>query len=129
MRALMNADQRLWAVRGAVKANRNDVEAILAATEQLMRELMSRNGLEPAAIVSCLFTATDDLNAEFPAVAARRLGLDSVPLLCTRELDVPGAMRGVIRVLVHYYAPADHVPAHAYLGEAQALRSDLQSAQ
>jgi chorismate mutase len=129
MRALMNADQRLWAVRGAVKANRNDVEAILAATEQLMRELMSRNGLEPAAIVSCLFTATDDLNAEFPAVAARRLGLDSVPLLCTRELDVPGAMRGVIRVLVHYYAPAHHVPAHAYLGEAQALRSDLQSAQ
>jgi chorismate mutase len=129
MRARMNADQRLWAVRGAVKANRNDVEAILAATEELMRELMSRNGLEPEAIVSCLFTATDDLNAEFPAVAARRLGLDSVPLLCTRELDVPGAMRGVIRVMVHYYAPADHRPAHAYLGEAQRLRSDLESAQ
>jgi len=122
-------DQRLWAVRGAVKAQSNDVEAILAATEALMRELMSRNALEPERIVSCVFTATDDLNAEFPAVAARRLGLETVPLLCTREIDVPGAMRGVIRVLVHYHAPGDHAPAHAYLGEARELRSDLHAAQ
>jgi chorismate mutase len=125
----MTGEKRLWAVRGAVKVDSNDVEAILGATEELMSELMSRNDLGPAAMVSCLFTATDDLNAEFPAVAARRLGLDSVPLLCTRELDVPGAMRSVIRVLVHYYAPADHVPTHTYLGEAQGLRSDLHSAQ
>jgi chorismate mutase len=125
----MSDAERLWAVRGAVQADKNDVEAILTATEALMRELMSRNELEPQQIVSCLFTATDDLNAEFPAVAARRLGLESVPLLCTRELDVPGAMRSVIRVLVHYYAPADHAPAHAYLGKAQALRSDLHAAQ
>ena len=121
--------ERLYAVRGAVKVSSNDVKAILDATEELMGELVSRNNLEPDRIVSCLFTATDDLNAEFPAVAARRLGLDSVPLLCTRELDVPGAMRGVIRVLVHYYAAADHTPVHAYLGEAQALRTDLHSAQ
>ena len=86
----MSDAERLWAVRGAVKADKNDVEAILSATEALMRELMSRNELEPEQIVSCLFTATDDLNAEFPAVAARRLGLEAVPLLCTRELDVPG---------------------------------------
>jgi len=79
--------------------------------------------------VSCLFTSTDDLNAEFPAVAARRLGLDQVPLLCNRELDVPGAMRGVIRVMVHYYGPEGHSPAHTYLGEAQQLRADLHSAQ
>jgi chorismate mutase len=125
----MSDEERLWAVRGAVQADKNDVGAILTATEALMRELMSRNELEPQQIVSCLFTATDDLNAEFPAVAARRLGLESVPLLCMRELDVPGAMRSVIRVLVHYYAPADHAPAHAYLGEAQALRSDLHAAQ
>ena len=129
MPALMTGDERLWAVRGAIKVASNDVEAILGATEELMRELMLRNGIEPEHIVSCMFTATDDLNAEFPAVAARRLGLDSVPLLCSRELDVPGAMRGVIRVLVHYYAPGDHAPAHTYLGEAQKLRSDLEAAQ
>lgn len=125
----MSDAERLWAVRGAVQAEKNNVEAILTATEALMRELMSRNELEPQQMVSCLFTTTDDLNAQFPAVAARRLGLEAVPLLCTRELDVPGAMRSVIRVLVHYYAPADHVPAHTYLGGAQALRSDLHAAQ
>ena len=125
----MSDDERLWAVRGAIKADSNDVDAILSATESLMRELMSRNALEPERMVSCLFTTTDDLNAEFPAVAARRLGLEEVPLLCTRELDVPGAMRSVIRVMVHYYAPADHTPAHTYMGEAQKLRSDLHAAQ
>ena len=63
------------------------------------------------------------------AVAARNLGLETVPLLCAREIDVPNAMRSVIRVLLHYYAPADHTPTHAYLGEAQELRSDLKAAQ
>ena len=125
----MSDELRLWAVRGAVKAHANEADAILGATESLMRELMSRNELTVDRIVSCLFTATDDLNAEFPAVAARRLGLDTVPLLCTRELDVPGAMSSVIRVLVHYHAPADHVPLHTYLGETQGLRTDLHSAQ
>ena len=80
-------------------------------------------------MVSCIFTSTHDLNAEFPAVAARRLGLDSVPLLCASEIDVPGAMPSVIRALVHYYAPPDHAPTHTYLGEAQDLRSDLKAAQ
>jgi chorismate mutase len=121
--------ERLWAVRGAVKVKSNDVEAILEATESLMRELMSRNGLVPEKIVSCVFTATRDLNAQFPAVAARRLGLDSVPLLCSQELDVPGSMPSVIRALVHYHAPEDHAPSHTYLGEAQELRADLHAAQ
>jgi chorismate mutase len=120
---------RLFAVRGAVKVASNDNAAIVAATEELMRELMSRNDLAPEGIVSVIFSSTDDLNAEFPAVAARGLGLDTVPLLCTRELDVPGAMRGVIRTLIHYYAPAGHIPSHTYLGDAQALRSDLTAAQ
>jgi chorismate mutase len=122
-------NQRLWAVRGAINVDSNDVAAILEATEGLMAELMGRNDLAPEQVVSCIFTSTDDLNAEFPAVAARRLGLASIPLLCARELDVPGAMRGVIRVIVHYYAPADHEPQHTYLGEAQKLRSDLHAAQ
>ena len=125
----MSNDERLWAVRGAIKAESNDVEAILGSTEELMRELMARNELEPERMVSCLFTTTDDLNAEFPAVAARRLGLEAVPLLCTRELDGPGAMRSVIRVLVHYYAPRERAPAHTSLGKAQELRSDLHAAQ
>ena len=121
--------QRLFAVRGAAQVEVNEAGAIVAATEELMRELIDRNGLEPEAMVSCLFTATEDLDAEFPAVAARKLGLDTVPLLCSREIPVPGSMPRVIRVMAHYYAPEDHVPAHAYLGGASELRTDLQSAQ
>jgi chorismate mutase len=123
------SDDRLWAVRGATQADANDAGAILGATEELMRALLERNMLHPERIVSCIFTSTDDLDADFPAVAARRLGLDSVPLLCAREIQVPGSMERVIRVMVHYYAPADHRPAHAYMGAAQALRTDLHSAQ
>lgn len=125
----MSDDLRLWAVRGATKARSNNPETIIDATEELMRELISRNELTPERMVSCIFTSTHDLNAEFPAVAARKVGLETVPLLCAREIDVPGAMPSVIRVLVHYYAPADHSPAHAYLGKAQDLRSDLRAAQ
>ncbi len=121
--------QRLFAVRGATQVEVNEAEAIVAATEELMKELIARNRLEPEAMVSCLFTTTEDLDAEFPAVAARKLGLDQVPLLCCREIPVPGSMPRVIRVMVHYYAPEDHVPAHVYLGGAQDLRRDLQSAQ
>jgi chorismate mutase len=125
----MSEDLRLWAVRGATKSRSNNPETIIQATEELMTELMSRNDLAPERMVSCIFTSTHDLNAEFPAVAARNLGLQNVPLLCAREIDVPGAMPSVIRTLVHYYAPADHTPAHTYLGDAQELRSDLKAAQ
>ena len=90
---------------------------------------MERNSLSAEAMVSCIFTVTEDLNAQFPAVAARNLGLDRVPLLCAREVPVPGALPRVIRVLVHYYASEDHEPRHVYLGEARSLRSDLESAQ
>ena len=121
--------QRIWAVRGAAQAERNEADAILGATEELMRELLGRNELGPDDLVSCIFTVTDDLDAEFPAVAARGLGLGSVPLICTREIAVPGSMPRVIRAMVHYHAPADHSPSHVYLGATQALRSDLHSAQ
>jgi chorismate mutase len=122
--------QRLFAVRGATQAEANEAGAILDATTALMRELIERNGgLEAEAMVSCLFTTTDDLDAEFPAVAARHLGLDAVPLLCCREIPVPGAMPRVIRVMLHFYAPEGHTPAHAYIGEAQKLRADLEAAQ
>jgi chorismate mutase len=120
---------RLFALRGANSVGRNEADAILDATDRLMRELMARNELAAEAMVSCIFTMTDDLDAEFPAVAARRLGLDRVPLLCAREVPVPGSMPLVIRVLVHYYAGEDHQPRHVYLGDARGLRTDLDSAQ
>jgi chorismate mutase len=120
---------RLFALRGASSVDANAPDAILGATEQLMREIMTRNELRPEDIVSCIFTLTDDLDAEFPAVAARRLGLDRVPLLCAREVPVPGALPRVIRVLIHYHAEPDHRSRHVYLGEARALRADLEAAQ
>ena len=120
---------RLFALRGAITVEHNDAEEILTATERLVRELLERNRLEPDALVSCIFTATEDLDAEFPAVAARRVGLAQTPLLCARELPVPGALPRVIRTLVHYYADEDHKPQHVYLEDARTLRADLDHAQ
>src|SRR3954452_20860891 len=115
MRSSSAEGERLFAVRGAVQADANEAEAIVGATTELVRELLDRNELEPEAMVSCLFTTTDDLDAEFPDVAARNLGLEAVPLLCCREIPVPGSMPRAIRAMVHYYAPASHATAHAYL--------------
>jgi chorismate mutase len=120
---------RLFALRGAASVERNDAGSILGATEALMREIMERNDLAPADVVSCIFTLTDDLDAQFPAVAARNLGFDRVPLLCAREVPVPGSLPRVIRVLIHYHAAEDHEARHVYLGEARRLRSDLEAAQ
>jgi chorismate mutase len=121
--------QRLFALRGAISVNRNDAKDILDATTELMQVIMERNALDPERVVSCIFTATNDLNAEFPAVAARALGFEGVPLLCAREIAVPQSMPRVIRVLIHYHAEEDHRPSHVYLGEAGALRADLKAAQ
>src|SRR5579884_3689907 len=117
---------RLFALRGANSVVRNEAGAILDATDQLMRRLMELNQLTAGAMVSCIFTLTDDLDA---AVPARNLGLNQVPLLCAREVPVPGSLPRVIRVLVHYYASEEHEPRHVYLGEARSLRADLHSAQ
>ena len=122
-------DERLHAVRGATSVERNSPDAIVAATEELMRELIARNELEPEQFVSCIFTATPDLDAEFPALAARRIGLDRVPLLCAQEIAVPGGLGRVIRVLAHYHASREHEARHVYLGEARSLRADLDAAQ
>lgn len=120
---------RLYALRGAVTVTVNEADAILEASEELMRELLQRNQLAPEDLVSCIFTLTEDLDAEFPAVAARRIGLTSVPLLCAREIPVPGSMPKVIRVLLHAYAPNGTEPQHVYLRDAQGLRLDLAGAQ
>ena len=125
----MPPPMRLFALRGANTVEQNTSEDILGATEALMREILARNELTPADVVSCIFTVTADLDAEFPAVAARQLGFDQVPLMCAREIPVPGALPMVVRVLMHYYASEGHRAKHVYLGEAQRLRMDLESAQ
>ena len=84
----------------------NEAGAILAATEELLRAVMQRNSLAPDQMVSCIFTCTPDLNAEFPALAARNVGLSAVPLLCAQEIAVRGSLPRVIRLLLHYYAEA-----------------------
>ncbi|WP_205698676.1 chorismate mutase [Conexibacter sp. SYSU D00693] len=120
---------QLFALRGAVTVEADDADQILEATEELLREVMERNTIGPDDCVSAIFTCTEDLTAQFPAVAARRLGFDKVPLLCSREIPVPGSLPRVIRLLLHYHAPEDHEARHVYLREARALRSDLEAAQ
>jgi chorismate mutase len=120
---------RLYALRGANSVPRNEAADILASTTELMETLIERNDLRPEDFVSCIFTVTEDLNAEFPAVAAREMGLSKVPLLCAREIPVPGSMPRVVRVLAHYYGEEGVEPRHVYLGETQALRKDLEGAQ
>jgi chorismate mutase len=120
---------RLRALRGATTVEENEAAAIVEATGELMRTLIERNGLRHEDIVSCLFTCTDDLDAEFPAVAARELGLSAVPLLCAREIGVPGSLPRTIRVMVHCYADPGEQPRHVYLRDAVALRADLEGAQ
>ncbi len=94
-----------------------------------MRELMDQNALRPQDAVSCIFTMTEDLNAEFPAVAARALGFDAVPLMCAQEIPVPGSLPKVIRVLIHCYPEGERPARHVYLRGASVLRADLRSAQ
>lgn len=107
----------------------NSPEAIVEATEELVREVMDRNGLAAEDMVSCLFTCTSDVDAEFPALAARNLGLSAVPLLCAREIDVPGALPLTIRLMLHCYAEETAPARHVYLRDAVSLRRDLDGAQ
>src|SRR5262249_27721944 len=102
--ATFPAMTKLIALRGATTVEHNDAGAILDATDELMHEILARNALAAEDLVSCIFTLTPDLDAEFPAVAARKMGLSSVPLLCAREIPVPGALPRVIRVLIHAYS-------------------------
>ena len=120
---------RLRALRGAITVDDDSPDAILDGTEELLRAILERNELAKEDLVSCIFTTTDDLTAEFPAVAARRIGLSAVPLLGAREMNRPGALRRVIRVLVHCYADPERPAQHVYLRDAIQLRQDLQGAQ
>jgi chorismate mutase len=115
----------LRAVRGATSVAHDTGEAIRERTAELLAELLARNALAAEDLVSIIFTATEDLSAEFPAVAAREIGLGAVPLICAREIPVVGALGMCIRVMVHCYAPPDRAIHHVYLHEARSLRPDL----
>lgn len=115
----------LRAVRGAASVAEDSSEAIRAATTALLGEVLGRNGLVADDLISIIFTATDDLVSDFPAVAARGMGLSQVPLICTREIPVIGSLPRCVRVMVHCYAPSDLAVRHVYLGEARQLRTDL----
>ena len=114
------------AVRGAVQISGNDRDEILAGTTELVTEVMSRNALSTEDVISVLFTATPDLTAEFPALAARKLGFQEVPLLCASEIDVPGAMPRVVRLMMHVETSKPRSALqHVYLRGAAALRLDI----
>ena len=116
-------------VRGAISIEENTAESIRANTQVLLTRMMEANGLERDAVACAFFTTTRDLNADFPAAGARELGWTDVPLLCGHEMDVPGALGSVLRVLllVNTDKPAAEI-VHVYLKEAQRLRPDQSGA-
>ena len=114
------------AVRGAIQVDRDDRDDILAATTELLSEVLTRNALAPEDLISVVFTATPDLRSEFPAYAARQMGITDVPLLCACEIDVPGAMPRVLRLLAHVETDLRRDGLrHVYLRGAAQLRTDL----
>ena len=113
-------------VRGATIADANAPEDILRVTLQLLALMIRQNGIRQEDVASAIFTTTVDLDAEFPALAARQLGWFNVPLLCGHELDVPGSIRRCVRVLLHWNTEktADEI-VHVYIKGAERLRPDL----
>jgi chorismate mutase len=113
-------------LRGATTCDENTVEEIDRKTQALVTAMLERNGVDHEDIVSIIFTATDDLTAQFPATSARALGLGDVPLICARELGIEGGMSMAIRVLMHLYSERGRGGLHhVYLEGAKSLRDDL----
>lgn len=114
------------ALRGAIQVDADDRQQILEATTELLTEVLQRNRIVAEDLISVVFTATPDLRAEFPAYAARQMGITDVPLLCAAEIDVPGAMPRVLRLLAHVETTkARDELRHVYLRGAAQLRTDL----
>jgi len=119
-------DMAVRAVRGATQVDHDDRDEVLEATAELVAEVLYRNKLSPDDVISMLFTATPDLTSEFPAYAARKMGLTDVPLLCATEIAVPGAMPRVLRLMAHVDTDLSRADVrHVYLRGAAALRTDL----
>lgn len=120
------SEERLVALRGATTVDEDDRSQLLERTRELLVEVLERNKLEHDDLVSILFTATDDLVSEFPAIAARQLGLGDVPLICARELGIRHGNPRTVRVLLHCYSTTPRsLLRHVYLHDARHLRDDL----
>jgi len=118
-------------IRGATTVTADEPDLILQATRELLEEILAANeGMQPEDVASALFTVTDDLVSTFPAQAARQMGWGLVPMICAREIPVPGSLRKVIRVLVHWNTELlQNEITHVYLRDAVKLRPDLAAAQ
>ena len=114
------------AIRGAIQVDADERDAILEGTAELVTAVMSRNDLTPDDVISVLFTVTPDLTAEFPALAARKLGFHAVPLMCSTEIPVRGAMPRVVRLMAHVDTDLTRAQVqHVYLRGAVGLRQDI----
>lgn len=114
------------AIRGAITVPENTKAAILEGTKELLEEIINRNALDNQEVISALFTVTSDLNAAFPAVAAREIGWTDISLMCTNEIDVPGSLKSCIRTLIHFNTEKGNTEIkHVYLKGAAGLRPDL----
>jgi len=123
---MREGEWRLAAVRGATTVEEDDAGQVAQRTAELLETMMERNDIRDDAIVSIIFTATPDLVSDFPAVAARNIGLSKVPLLCSQEIPVAGSIERCVRVLMHVYSIRHRNDIrHAYLHGARQLRTDL----
>lgn len=118
--------ERIRALRGAITLEADTKEQVMERTAILLQTIFERNQVPKEDLISILFTATPDVHAEFPAAAARQIGISDVPLICARELDVEGAVGLCIRVLIHFYTSKQAAELrHVYLEGAVPLRTDL----
>jgi len=112
-------------IRGAITVEHNTKQEIIAATKQLLLKILEENEIKIEEVASAIFSVTKDLNAEFPAAAAREIGWSNIPLLCTYEIDVPGSLPKCIRVLIHFNTEkSQNQIKHVYLREAKTLRRE-----
>jgi chorismate mutase len=114
------------AIRGATQVESNTASAITSATQELILEILKANSLTPDQVISVLFTSSPDLDATFPAAAARSVGFEDTPLICAVEIDVAGALPRTVRVMAHVESelPKKEI-SHIYLHGAKALRRDI----
>jgi chorismate mutase len=114
------------AIRGAICIDRDERGELLGAVAELLKAILERNQLTTDELISVIFTVTPDIRSEFPALGARLLGMKDVPLLCAQEIDVPGAMERVVRVMVYVETSAARAEIqHVYLRGAETLRQDI----